>query len=95
MSLERLPAPRRQPLAIRCRARREQLERFSELLPEIQGQNLDLTVIYVLNSLDSGPSVQAIGFRVGARSSSTGPAAPRRYRGTSEDHHWSLGTGLL
>ena len=39
----------------RFRAKREQLERFYEgLVPESQGQNLALTVLYVPCSLDSG-----------------------------------------
>jgi len=38
----------------RCRAKREQLERFQGLLPEGQGQKLALTVLFVPSSLDSG-----------------------------------------
>jgi len=41
------PAPRFQ-------AKRGQLKRFQGLLPESQGQNRALTVLYVPNSLDSG-----------------------------------------
>ena len=36
------------------RARREELKRFKGLLPESQGQNLALTVLYVPYLLDSG-----------------------------------------
>jgi len=39
---------------VRFRAKREQLKRFKGLLPESQGQNPALTVLYVLSSLDSG-----------------------------------------
>jgi len=39
----------------RCRAKREQLDdRFPGLLPESQGQNRALIVLYVPYSLDSG-----------------------------------------
>ena len=38
----------------RCRAKREHLVRFQGLLPESQGLNLALTVLYVLCSPDSG-----------------------------------------
>ena len=38
----------------RFRTEREQLERFSRLEPESQGQNLALTVVCVPCSLDSG-----------------------------------------
>ena len=36
------------------RAKMEQLERFQGLLPEIQSQNLALTVLHVPDSLDGG-----------------------------------------
>ena len=38
----------------RFRAKREQLRHISGLLPDSQGQNLALTVLYVTNWLDSG-----------------------------------------
>ena len=38
----------------RFRAKREQLEMFQGLMPESKGQNLALTVLFVLYSLDSG-----------------------------------------
>ena len=38
----------------RFRAKREQLKRGQECLPEIQGQNRALTVLYVPSLLDSG-----------------------------------------
>ena len=47
------PAGRRD-FKVRFRAKREQLERVHGLLPESQGQNLALTVLYVLWSRDSG-----------------------------------------
>ena len=37
----------------RPRAKRDQLERFSRILPARQGQNLAVTVVYVPHSLDS------------------------------------------
>jgi hypothetical protein len=37
----------------RFRAKREQLKRFEGLLPESQGQNMVLTVLYVPGLLDS------------------------------------------
>ena len=43
-----------QGASARARAKREQLERFSGLLSESQGQNLALNVLYVPDSLDSG-----------------------------------------
>ena len=38
----------------RCRAKREQLQGVQELLPESQGHDLAVTVLYVPCSLDSG-----------------------------------------
>jgi len=43
-----------------CRAKRGQLEKFDGLLPESQGQNLALTVLYVPNLLDSGPAMTGV-----------------------------------
>ena len=42
------------PIANAGISKREPLERFDRLLPERQGQNLALTVLYVPYSLDSG-----------------------------------------
>ena len=50
------------PVGFRCRARRDQLEKFQSLLPKKgsrQGQNLALTVFDVPISLENGQ-----GFRV-------------------------------
>ena len=44
---------KRQMMAFRFRAEREQLETFEALLPKSQGQNLALTVLYVPYSLDA------------------------------------------
>ena len=41
-------------MAVRFRARRGQLETLEGLLPDSQGQNLALTVLYMPYSLDSG-----------------------------------------
>jgi len=38
----------------------EQLNRVSRLLPESQGQNLAVTVLYVPNSLDSGEGIELV-----------------------------------
>jgi len=49
------------PPTVRCRATRQQLDRFHGLSPESQDQNLVLTVFYVPSSLDSGRVVRSEG----------------------------------
>ena len=61
----------------RSRARREQLKRFLGLLPESQGQNLAVTVLYVPHSLDSGRG-ETVEFRTSESAIDMPPILARR-----------------
>ena len=46
---------------VRRRSKKEQLRRYEGLIPEHQGQNMALTVLFVLSSPESGVGIAAFG----------------------------------